>query len=163
MDASPYRDYVLTLLFVKYVTDKAKSDKNSLIDVPAGGPFDDLFEFKGDKEIGDKINSAISKSAEANDLQKVIDLADFNDEEKLGKGKGKEMRDCLTNLISIFQDLNFRGSRGEGDDLLGDAYEYLMRHFASRRLQHTWPGDSILIPHFNGPAESDVAFLHNSK
>ncbi|MES2094510.1 MAG: class I SAM-dependent DNA methyltransferase [Actinomycetota bacterium] len=129
MDASQYKDYVLTLLFVKYVTDKAKSDKNSLIDVPAGGSFDDLVAFKGDKEIGDKVNKAISKLAEANDLQKVIDLADFNDEEKLGKGK--EMQDRLTNLISIFQDLDFRGSRAEGDDLLGDAYEYLMRHFAT--------------------------------
>jgi len=129
MDASQYKDYVLTLLFVKYVTDKAKSDKNSLIDVPSGGSFDDLVTFKGDKEIGDKINKAISKLAEANDLQKVIDLADFNDEEKLGKGK--EMQDRLTNLISIFQDLDFRGSRAEGDDLLGDAYEYLMRHFAT--------------------------------
>lgn len=129
MDASQYKDYVLTLLFVKYVTDKAKSDKNSLIDVPSGGSFDDLVTFKGDKEIGDKVNKAISKLAEANDLQKVIDLADFNDEEKLGKGK--EMQDRLTNLISIFQDLDFRGSRAEGDDLLGDAYEYLMRHFAT--------------------------------
>lgn len=129
MDASQYKDYVLTLLFVKYVTDKAKSDKNGLIDVPVGGSFDDLVTFKGDKEIGDKINKAISKLAEANDLQKVIDLADFNDEEKLGKGK--EMQDRLTNLISIFQDIDFRGSRAEGDDLLGDAYEYLMRHFAT--------------------------------
>jgi type I restriction enzyme M protein len=129
MDASQYKDYVLTLLFVKYVTDKGKSDRNSLIDVPVGGSFDDLVSFKGDKEIGDKINKAISKLAEANDLQKVIDLADFNDEEKLGKGK--EMQDRLTNLISIFQDIDFRGSRAEGDDLLGDAYEYLMRHFAT--------------------------------
>ena len=129
MDASQYKDYVLTLLFVKYVTDKAKYDKNSLIDVPVGGSFDDLVTFKGDKEIGDKVNKAIAKLAEANDLQNVIDLADFNDEEKLGKGK--EMQDRLTNLISIFQDLDFRGSRAEGDDLLGDAYEYLMRHFAT--------------------------------
>src|SRR5665811_1595983 len=86
MDASQYKDYILTLLFVKYVSDKAKTDPVSLIDVPAGGAFDDLISFKGDKEIGDKINKAIGKLAEANDLQKVIDLADFNDEEKLGKG-----------------------------------------------------------------------------
>ncbi|MCE5254327.1 MAG: type I restriction-modification system subunit M [Actinomycetia bacterium] len=129
MDASQYKDYILTLLFVKYVSDKAKTDRNSLIDVPAGGSFDDLVSFKGDKEIGDKINKAIGKLAEANDLQKVIDLADFNDEEKLGKGK--EMQDRLTKLVAIFQDLDFRGSRAEGDDLLGDAYEYLMRHFAT--------------------------------
>jgi len=129
MDASQYKDYILTLLFVKYVTDKAKTDSNSLIDVPDGGSFDDLVSFKGDKEIGDKVNKAIGKLAEANDLQKVIDLADFNDEEKLGKGK--EMQDRLTHLIAIFQDLDFGGSRAEGDDLLGDAYEYLMRHFAT--------------------------------
>ena len=129
MDVSQYKDYILTLLFVKYVSDKAKTDRGSLIDVPVGGSFDDLISFKGDKEIGDKINKAIGKLAEANDLQKVIDVADFNDEEKLGKGK--EMQDRLTKLVSIFQDLDFRGSRAEGDDLLGDAYEYLMRHFAT--------------------------------
>jgi type I restriction enzyme M protein len=129
MDASQYKDYILTLLFVKYVTDKAKSDPNSLIDVPAGGSFDDMAALRGDVEIGDKINKIIGRLAEANDLQKVIDLADFNDEEKLGKGK--EMQDRLSKLVSIFADLDFRGSRAEGDDLLGDAYEYLMRHFAT--------------------------------
>jgi type I restriction enzyme M protein len=129
MDASQYKDYILTLLFVKYVTDKAKSDPNSLIEVPMGGSFDDMLALKGDKEIGDKINKVISKLAEANDLQRVIDLADFNDEEKLGKGK--EMQDRLTKLVTIFNDLDFRRSQAEGDDLLGDAYEYLMRHFAT--------------------------------
>ncbi|MFH8855516.1 type I restriction-modification system subunit M [Streptomyces rochei] len=129
MDASQYKDYILTLLFVKYVTDKAKSDPHSLIDVPAGGSFDDMVALKGDKEIGDRINKIIGKLAEANGLEKVIDLADFNDEEKLGKGK--EMQDRLSKLVTIFGDLDFRGSRAEGDDLLGDAYEYLMRHFAT--------------------------------
>jgi type I restriction enzyme M protein len=129
MDASQYKDYILTLLFVKYVTDKAKSDPNSLIDVPRGGSFDNMVALKGDKEIGDRINKIIAKLAEANDLQKIIDLADFNDEEKLGKGKA--MQDRLSSLVAIFADLDFRGSRTEGDDLLGDAYEYLMRHFAT--------------------------------
>ncbi|MFD3399842.1 type I restriction-modification system subunit M [Kribbella sp. NPDC058693] len=129
MDASQYKDYILTLLFVKYVSDKQKSDPNSLIEVPAGGSFDDMVALKGDKEIGEKINKIIGKLAEANGLQKVIDLAEFNDEEKLGKGK--EMQDRLSKLVAIFADLDFRGSRAEGDDLLGDAYEYLMRHFAT--------------------------------
>ncbi|WP_330266269.1 class I SAM-dependent DNA methyltransferase [Streptomyces griseorubiginosus] len=129
MDASQYKDYILTLLFVKYVTDKAKSDPNSLIDVPVGGSFDDMVALKGDKEIGDRVNKIIGQLAEANGLEKVIDLADFNDEEKLGKGK--EMQDRLSKLVTIFADLDFRGSRAEGDDLLGDAYEYLMRHFAT--------------------------------
>ncbi|MFH5230822.1 type I restriction-modification system subunit M [Antrihabitans spumae] len=129
MDASQYKDYILTLLFVKYVTDKAKTDPSSLIDVPTGGSFDDILALKGDKEIGDKINVIIGALAKANELERVIDLADFNDEEKLGKGK--EMQDRLTKLVTIFADLDFKGSRSEGDDLLGDAYEYLMRHFAT--------------------------------
>lgn len=129
MDASQYKDYILTLLFVKYVSDKAKIDPNSLIDVPAGGSFDDMLAAKGDKEIGDRFNKIIGRLAEANGLRNVIDQADFNDEEKLGKGK--EMQDRLSKLVTIFSDLDFRGSRAEGDDLLGDAYEYLMRHFAT--------------------------------
>lgn len=129
MDASQYKDYILTLLFVKYVSDKAKSDASSLIDVPKDGSFDDMLAAKGDKEIGDRFNKIIGKLAEANGLRNVIDQADFNDEEKLGKGK--EMQDRLSKLVTIFNDLDFRGSRAEGDDLLGDAYEYLMRHFAT--------------------------------
>ncbi len=127
MDASQYKDYVLTLLFVKYVSDAGKP--NSLIEIPAGGGFADLVALKGDKEIGDKINKAIGILAEANGLKGVIDVADFNDEDKLGKGK--EMQDRLSRLVSIFNDLDFRSNRAEGDDLLGDAYEYLMRHFAT--------------------------------
>ncbi|MGP5083740.1 N-6 DNA methylase [Brachybacterium tyrofermentans] len=129
MDASQYKDYVLTLLFMKYVTDKAKSDPDSLIEVPEGGSFDAMFAAKGDKEIGDRFNKIIGKLAEANDLRNVIDQADFNDPEKLGSGK--EMQDRLSKLVTIFNDLDFSGSRAEGDDLLGDAYEYLMRHFAT--------------------------------
>ena len=129
MDASQYKDYILTLLFVKYVTDKAKSDPNSLIDVPVGGSFDDMVALKGDKEIGERIDKIIGRLAEANDLQNVIDVAEFNSEEKLGKGK--DMQDRLSKLVAIFADLDFRGSHAEGDDLLGDAYEYLMRHFAT--------------------------------
>lgn len=129
MDASQYKDYILTLLFVKYVSDKREADPDSLIDVPRGGSFKDMLDLKGSKEIGDKINKIIAKLAKANGLQKVIDQADFNDPEKLGQGK--EMQDRLSKLVAIFGDLDFRGSRAEGDDLLGDAYEYLMRHFAT--------------------------------
>jgi type I restriction enzyme M protein len=129
MDASQYKDYILTLLFVKYVTDKANSNPDSLIEVPGGGSFDDLLALKGKADIGEKMNKVIEKLAEANELQKVITVADFNEEAKLGVGK--EMVDRLSKLVTIFNDLDFRGSRAEGDDLLGDAYEYLMRHFAT--------------------------------
>jgi type I restriction enzyme M protein len=131
MDASQYKDYVLVLLFVKYVSDKYAGKKDALLDVPKGGRFSDMVALKGDKEIGDKMNKIIGKLAEANDLKGVIDVADFNDADKLGKGK--EMVDRLSNLVSIFDspNLDFSGNRTEGDDLLGDAYEYLMRHFAT--------------------------------
>ncbi|KAB1663244.1 type I restriction-modification system subunit M [Pseudoclavibacter sp. CFCC 13611] len=129
MDASQYKDYVLTLLFVKYVSDKAKADPYSDVEVPDGGSFDDLVALKGKPDIGEQVNVAIRKLADANELQGVINNADFDDPDKLGKGK--ELVDRLTKLIGIFQDLDFSGSRAEGDDLLGDAYEYLMRHFAS--------------------------------
>ena len=129
MDASQYKDYVLTLLFVKYVSDKAKADPYADVEVPEGGSFDDLVALKGKPNIGEQVNVAIRRLADANDLQGVINNADFDDPDKLGKGK--ELVDRLTKLIGIFQDLDFSGSRAEGDDLLGDAYEYLMRHFAS--------------------------------
>ncbi|EJG0996697.1 type I restriction-modification system subunit M [Vibrio parahaemolyticus] len=129
MDASQYKDYVLTMLFMKYVSDKYKGDPYGMIVVPQGASFDDMVALKGDKEIGDKINKIISALAEENDLKGVIDVADFNDEDKLGKGK--EMIDRLSKLIGIFEGLDLSANRADGDDLLGDAYEYLMRHFAT--------------------------------
>ncbi|HAS3628732.1 TPA: type I restriction-modification system subunit M [Vibrio cholerae] len=129
MDASQYKDYVLTMLFMKYVSDKYKGDPYGMIVVPQGASFDDMVALKGDKEIGDKINKLISALAEENDLKGVIDVADFNDEDKLGKGK--EMVDRLGKLVGIFEGLNLGDNRADGDDLLGDAYEYLMRHFAT--------------------------------
>ena len=116
---------------MKYVSDKAERNPYEVIQVPEGGSFADMVALRGDKEIGDKINKIISKLADANEpLKGVIDQADFNDETKLGSGK--EMQDRLTNLIGIFNDLDdLSGNRAEGDDLLGDAYEYLMRHFAT--------------------------------
>ena len=129
MDASQYKDYILTLLFMKYVSDKADNNPYAQIEVPKDGGFADMVQLKGDKEIGDKINKIIGRLAEENDLKGIIDQADFNDDNKLGRGR--EMQDRLTKLVAIFENLDFRANRVEGDDLLGDAYEYLMRHFAT--------------------------------
>jgi type I restriction enzyme M protein len=127
MDASQYKDYVLVMLFMKYVSDK----KDPMIDIPADASFYDMVKHKGKADIGDRINKIIGAFAQANGLTGVITVADFNDDEKLGKGKDKV--DKLTNLISIFEksELDFSSNRAENDDLLGDAYEYLMRHFAT--------------------------------
>jgi type I restriction enzyme M protein len=130
MDASQYKDYVLVLLFVRYVSDKYAGKKDALVDIPPGGGFADLVKLKGKPNIGEGFNKVLSALAKANDLQGVIDAVDFNDEDKLGKGK--EMQDRLSNLIAIFEnkELDFSTNRAEGDDLLGDAYEYLMKNFA---------------------------------
>lgn len=127
MDASQYKDYVLVLLFVKYVSDKFAGQPYAEITVPEGASFADMVALKGNKEIGDRLNKQIIQPlAEANGL---TSMPDFNDEAKLGKGK--DMVDRLTNLIAIFEKLDFSGNRADGDDILGDAYEYLMRHFAT--------------------------------
>jgi type I restriction enzyme M protein len=131
MDASQYKDYVLVLLFLKYVSDKADADPYALIEVPEGCSFKDITALKGKPEIGERMDIAIGKIAKANDLQNVIDVVSFNDEDKLGKGK--EMIDRLSDLVAIFENpsLNFAKNKAGGDDILGDAYEYLMRHFAT--------------------------------
>ena len=129
MDASQYKDYVLTLLFMKYVSDTYAGRPDAVIVVPDGGGFADMVKLKGDKEIGDRLNKIIGNLAEANNLKGVIDQADFNDATKLGAGK--EMQDRLSKLVAIFEGLDLSANRAEGDDLLGDAYEYLMRHFAT--------------------------------
>jgi type I restriction enzyme M protein len=129
MDASQYKDYVLVLLFVKYVSDRYGGQAFAQIAVPPGASFGDMVALKGKPDIGDQINKKIIGPLwQANQLS---DPPDFNDPTKLGSGK--EMVERLTNLIAIFEnpDLDFSKNRAEGDDLLGDAYEYLMRHFAT--------------------------------
>ena len=129
MDASQYKDYVLVLLFIKYVSDKYAGKPYPPITIPEGSSFQDMVALKGKSDIGDQINKKIiAPLANAN---KLSDFPDFNDPTKLGTGK--EMVDRLTNLIAIFENpaLDFSSNRAEGDDILGDAYEYLMRHFAT--------------------------------
>lgn len=129
MDASQYKDYVLVMLFIKYVSDKYAGQPYAPITIPAGASFADMVALKGKPTIGDDINKKII--APLTNANKLVSMPDFNDPEKLGSGK--EMVEKLTNLISIFENpaLDFSKNKAEGDDILGDAYEYLMRHFAS--------------------------------
>src|SRR6266568_7199737 len=129
MDASQYKDYVLVLLFVKYVSDRYADQPYAPISIPQGASFADMVALKGKTDIGDQINKKIlGPLAQAN---KLSDMPDFNDPNKLGSGK--EMVERLTNLVAIFENpaLDFSTNHADGDDLLGDAYEYLMRHFAT--------------------------------
>ena len=132
MDASQYKDYVLSLLFIKYISDKYAGVPYAPITVPQGCGFADMVALKGTSDIGDQINKKIvAPLAAANQQLSQSDFPDFNDSVKLGDGKEKV--DRLTNLIGIFQRpaLDFSKNRADGDDILGDAYEYLMRHFAT--------------------------------
>lgn len=129
MDASQYKDYVLVMLFIKYISDKWAGQPYAPITIPDGASFHDMTLLKGKTDIGDQINKKIiAPLKEANNLS---DMPDFDDPVKLGEGKEKV--DRLTNLIAIFEkpELDFSKNRAEGDDILGDAYEYLMRHFAT--------------------------------
>jgi type I restriction enzyme M protein len=132
MDASQYKDYVLSLLFIKYISDKYAGEPYAPISVPEGASFSDMVALKGNPDIGDQINKKIiGPIAASNQMLSQADFPDFNDSVKLGDGKEKV--DKLTGLISIFESpsLDFKGNRADGDDILGDAYEYLMRHFAT--------------------------------
>ena len=135
MDASQYKDYVLFMLFIKYVSDKYgdSDDFAPPVTIPPGASFKDMVALKGKSDIGDKINTqVIQPLIDANTRLARSDFPDFNDPNKLGEGQA--MVDRLSNLIGIFQkpELDFSKNRAENDDILGDAYEYLMRHFASQ-------------------------------
>ena len=131
MDASQYKDYVLTFLFLKYVSDKhLKDPQNAMIDIPKGCTFPDIVKLKGNKEIGEKLNMVLDNIANINGLSWLANKDNnFNDEDRLGKGKEKV--DRLSRLVGIFEGLELGSNTAQGDDLLGDAYEYLMRNFAT--------------------------------
>jgi type I restriction enzyme M protein len=134
MDASQYKDYVLFMLFIKYITDKYgnSTDFASPVTIPKGASFKDMLALRGKSDIGDKINTqVIAPLVQANERLARSDFPDFNDSNKLGEGPAKVER--LTNLVNIFArpQLDFSQNRAEHDDILGDAYEYLMRHFAT--------------------------------
>ncbi|MCI5208507.1 MAG: SAM-dependent DNA methyltransferase, partial [Candidatus Electrothrix sp. ATG2] len=127
MDASQYKDYVLFMLFIKYISDKYgdSDDFAPPVTIPAGASFRDMVGLKGTSDIGDKINTqVIQPLIDANERLARSDFPDFNDPNKLGEGKA--MVDRLTNLVAIFENpgLDFSQNRAENDDILGDAYEY---------------------------------------
>ena len=115
IEPAAYKDYVLFLLFIKYVSDKYAGKPYAEITVPEGASFNDLVKLKGTSEIGEQINKKIiAPLAEANNLG---NLPDFDDSQKLGSGK--EKIDRLTALIGVFQkkELDFSRNRADGDDI----------------------------------------------
>jgi len=131
MDASEYKDYVLIMLFIKYISDKYAGIPYAPISVPEGSSFKDMVALKGKATIGDDINKKIIAPIEQANPSLGSIKVDFDNPAKVGTGDEQVKR--LTNLITIFEkpELNFSSNRAEGDDILGDAYEYLMRNFAT--------------------------------
>lgn len=131
MDASQYKDYVLIILFVKYLSDKA-GQPGFRLKVPEECRFKDFVALKQNSKIGELINQKLEAIKEMNARQ-IGDLAlpNFNDPNKLGSGK--TMVETLSKLIAVFENdaLDFSRNRAADDDLLGDAYEYLMKNFAA--------------------------------
>jgi len=152
MDSSDYKDYVLTTLFVKYLSDfykeklqelekKYRGDKRRVeralrrekFKLDERCTFDYLLKHKEADNLGEIINKALIKIEEDNaqKLEGIFRNVDFNSEIKLGKTK--ERNAILKNLLEDFSDsrLNLSPSKLEGNDVIGDAYEYLIAHFAS--------------------------------
>ncbi len=129
MEPSEYKDFVLLMLFIKYISDKYAGVPYAPITVPVGSSFADMVALKGKPTIGDDINKKIIAPIEQANQSLGAIKVDFDNPEKVGTGKEKV--DRLTKLIAIFEGLNFSRNKAEGDDLLGDAYEYLMRNFAT--------------------------------
>ncbi|MFX4245476.1 type I restriction-modification system subunit M [Aliarcobacter butzleri] len=152
MDGSDYKDYVLTMLFVKYLSDFYKEkleqlqaeygDKTDRIEaklkkekfrLDENCTFDYLVKHKEAANLGDIMNKLLERIEEDNrdKLEGIFRSIDFNNKNKLGDTK--ERNTLLKNLIEDFSDtrLDLRPSMLEGNDVIGDAYEYLISHFAS--------------------------------
>ncbi|ASW42860.1 type I restriction-modification system subunit M [Clostridium isatidis] len=152
MDSSKYKDYILTMLFVKYVSDfykeklqelKArfgdneariqKSLKREKFQLDPTCTFDVIYENRNAENIGEIINKILMKIEDDNKekLEGIFRNIDFNSESELGRTK--ERNAALKNLIEDFADdsLDLRPSMLDGSDVIGDAYEFLIANFAS--------------------------------
>lgn len=130
VEPSRYKDYVLVLLFFKYVSDRYKGQKFSEFTIAEGASFEDLIAAKGKTTVGEDVDKIIQKFLEVNGLQGSLPDVSFNNRDELGSGK--ELVDKVSGLIAIFQNpaIDFKNNRASGDDIIGDAYEYFMMKFA---------------------------------
>lgn len=130
VEPSRYKDYVLVLLFFKYVSDRYKGQRFAEFTVNEGASFDDLIAAKGKSDVGERVDKIIQKFLEENRLQGSLPDVSFNNPDELGSGK--ELVDKVSGLIAIFQNpaIDFKSNRASGDDIIGDAYEYFMMKFA---------------------------------
>lgn len=150
IDSSRYKDYILSMLFVKYLSDVSKEKQEQYRKQYSGdeervkramsrerftldseSTFDYLYEKRNDTEIGQKINVALSHIEEHNSgkLRNVFRAIDFNSQVDFGDVKEKNA--TLRNLLEDFYSLDLRPSQLDTTDIIGDAYEYMIANFAS--------------------------------
>ncbi|MDE5688968.1 MAG: type I restriction-modification system subunit M, partial [Paramuribaculum sp.] len=135
LNAELFKNYVLIMLFLKYISDRKRSGELELIEIPDGCYFEDIVKLKGTTAIGDGINKIIGQIKDAN--PGVLDFIDQTKHDFCNKDLGKDLKaasNVITELVTAFQadGLDFKRNRAADDDLIGDAYEYLMRNFASQ-------------------------------
>lgn len=130
VEPARYKDYVLVLLFFKYVSDRYKGQPFAEFTVSKGASFDDLILAKGKPDVGERVDKIIQKFLEDNRLQGSLPDVSFSNPDELGSGK--ELVDKVSGLIAVFQNpaIDFKNNRASGDDIIGDAYEYFMMKFA---------------------------------
>ncbi len=130
VEPSRYKDYVLVLLFFKYVSDRYKGKRFAEFTVNEGASFDDLVKAKGKSDVGERVDVIIQKFLEDNRLKGLLPDVSFNNPDELGKGK--ELVDKVSGLIAVFENpaIDFKSNVASGDDIIGDAYEYFMMKFA---------------------------------
>ena len=130
VEPARYKDYVLVLLFHKYVSDRYKGQPYAMFKVTPETSFDALVQAKGKADVGERVNKIIQRFMEDNHLQGALPEVSFINTDELGSGK--ELVDKVSGLIGVFQNpaIDFRTNRASGDDIIGDAYEYFMMKFA---------------------------------
>ncbi len=130
VEPSRYKDYVLVLLFFKYVSDRYKGKRFADFEISEGASFDDLVKACEKTDVGERVDIIIQRFLENNKLKGLLPDVSFNNPEELGKGK--ELVDKVSGLIKIFQNpaIDFKSNMASGDDIIGDAYEYFMMKFA---------------------------------
>ena len=130
VEPARYKDYVLVLLFFKYVSDRYKGQPFAEFTISKGASFEDLIAAKGKSDVGERVDKIIQKFLEDNRLQGSLPDVSFNNPDELGYGK--ELVDKVSGLIAVFQNpaIDFKNNRASGDDIIGDAYEYFMMKFA---------------------------------
>ena len=130
VEPARYKDYVLVLLFFKYVSDRYKGQPFAEFTISKGASFEDLIAAKGKSDVGERVDKIIQKFLEDNRLQGSLPDVSFNNRDELGTGK--ELVDKVSGLIGVFQNpaIDFKNNRASGDNIIGDAYEYFMMKFA---------------------------------